>query len=184
MGLEKVKEKVLNEAKQKAKSRLDSAQAEASDIVKAMSKNASEKEVSSKKQLESEVEFIKNREAAAAKLDSKKLSLAFRKKFIDEMFSLVREKLATLPDSTRDKHVKKLLEKAKSEIDVAVVQCNKRDRKFVGNVKVTEGDILGGIIAESADGTLRVDYSYETMLDQLKDSMLPELNEILFKTKK
>lgn len=184
MGLEKVKEKVLDEAKQKAKSRLDSAKAEARDIVKAISKNASEKEASSKKQIESEIELIKNREAAAAKLDSRKLSLAFRKKFIDEMFGLVKEKLEKLPDAARDKHVKKLLEKAKSEIDVAVVHCNKQDCKFVDNAKVTETDILGGIIAESADGSLRVDYSYETMLKQLKDSMLPELNEMLLKTKK
>ena len=145
---------------------------------------AKEKEAVFKKQLESEVGLINKREAASARLESKKLYLSFRKEFIDESFSLVHEKLSKLPDSARAAHIKKLLEKAGSEIDVSVVQCNKKDCKFVSNFKVIEADILGGIIAESADGTLRVDYSYETLLAQLKDSLLPELNETLFSKKK
>jgi len=184
MGLEKVKEKVLEEARQKAKSRIDSANAEARDIIKSFSKQAAERESSFKKQLESEIDFIKKRESASVKLESKKFSLAFRKDFIDEIFSLVQEKLSKLPDSARSEHIKKLLEKAGSEIDIAVVHCNKKDSKFVSDFKVVEADMLGGIIAESEGGTLRVDYSYETLLEQLKNSLLPELGEMLFGKKK
>ncbi|MAG15738.1 hypothetical protein CMO88_01620 [Candidatus Woesearchaeota archaeon] len=180
MGLERVKGKVLEEAKLKAKSRLDSANTESKNILQSFSKQAREKETIFRKKLDSEVESIKRREDAAAKLESKKLTLAFRKEFVDETFSIAREKLSQLPDSERASHIKKMLEKAKSEIDIAIVHCNKKDRKFVSGYKVKETDILGGIIAESANGTLRVDYSYETLLNQLKGSLLPKLNKVLF----
>ncbi len=180
MGLEKVKERVLEEARQKAKARIDSAKAEAKEIMKSFSNQAREKEAFLKLQLEAEGASIKRRETAAAKLESKKLLLAFRKDFIEGIFSLAREKLAGLPESERASQIKKLLEKASSEIEVAVVYCNKKDARYVSGCKVKEADVTGGIIAESSDGSLRVDYSYETMLEQLKDLLLPELDRLIF----
>lgn len=184
MGLEKVKERVLEEARQKAKSRIDAANSEALKILKSFSGQAKEKENAFRKQLASEVELIKKGKEAAAKLEAKKLALTFRKNFIDEIFSLAQERASNLPDSKKSEHIKKLLKKAGSEIDTAVVYCSKKDRKFVNNLEVIESDMLGGIIAESPDRTLRVDYSYETLLGQLKDSLLPELNRMLFSRKK
>ena len=184
MGLEKVKERVLEEARQKAKSRIDAAKAEAHKILRSFSQQASEKESFFREQLAAEVELVKKSKAASTSIEAKKMTLAFRKSFIDEIFLLVQERLSKLPDQKRSEHVKKLLLKAGSEIEVAVIQCNKKDGKSVSNLRTAEAGIQGGLIAESADGTLRVDYSYETLLEQLKGTLLPELNEMLFGRKK
>ena len=121
---------------------------------------------------------------AATRFESKKLFLVFRKEFMENMFSMAKERLSKLPESERSSHIKKLLQKANSELKVAVVYCNKKDAKFVTGYKVKEADIIGGIIAESENGEIRVDYSYETLLAQIKDSLLPELNKLLFAERK
>ncbi len=183
MGLEKVKERVLHEAMDKSNAKIDAASDEAKHIISAATKQAKEKEEVSLEKIEQEIEFIKKKEEAAAKLEAKKQILSLKKEFIDGLFEQVKEKLAQLPERQRASHVKILLRKASKEIDVAAVFCNKKDRKNAGS-NVKDAEILGGIIAESADGSIRVDYSYDTMLEQIKSELMPELNKELFEKKK
>ncbi len=180
MGLEKVKERVLEEARQKAKERIESASAEAQEILKSSSSKLKEKESELMAQLQAEAASINRREASTAKLESKKLELTFRKDFIESIFSEAKDRLSKLPESERASHIKKLIQKASSELKAEVIYCSRKDAKHVSGFKAREADITGGIIAESADGSLRVDYSYEALLDQLKDSLLPELDKLLF----
>ena len=81
------------------------------------------------------------------------------------------------------KHIKKLLEKANDELKIGTIYCNKKDLSLLKGRKTKTVEIIGGIMAESADGELRVDYSYETLLKQIKESLMPELNQILFDKK-
>ncbi len=180
MGLEKVKERVLEEARQKAEESIESANSEAGEIMKSSSNQLREKESELRAQLQAEVDLINRREAAKAKLESKKLELTFRKDFVESIFSQAKETLSKLPEPERAIHIKKLLQKANLELKAEVVYCNKKDARCVTGCKVREAGIIGGIIAESADGSLRTDYSYEALLDQLKDSLLPELDKLLF----
>ncbi len=184
MGLERVKERVLEEARQNAKVRLDAATAEANEIRKSFLEKVKEKESALKSQLELEVASINRNEAATAKLESKKLLLTFRKDFIESIFAQTKENLSKLTEQERERHIKKLLKQAESELKAAVIYCNKKDAKYVSGYKVKEADITGGLIAETADGSLRADYSYEAILEQLKDSLLPELDKLLFTGKK
>jgi V/A-type H+/Na+-transporting ATPase subunit E len=41
-------------------------------------------------------------------------------------------------------------------------------------------DIEGGVIVESRDGTLQIDFSYRTFLDQVWESGLKDASDILF----
>ncbi len=180
MGLEKVKERVLEEARQKAKKAIETANAEAREILKSSSKQIQQRESELMAQLQAEVDAINRREAATAKLESKKLELTLRKELVESVFSQAKETLSKLPEPERASYVRKLLKKANSELKAAVIYCNKKDAKSITGFKVVEADIAGGIIAESADGSLRVDYSYEALLEQLKDSLMPELDKLLF----
>ncbi len=180
MGLEKVKERVLEEARQKARGIIESANAEAREILKSSLNQLKEKESGLREQLQAEVASINRREAAKAKLESKKLELTLRKDFVESIFSQAKETLSKLPETERASHIKRLLKKSSSELKAEVIYCNKKDAKHVTGYKIKEAEITGGIIAESADGSLRADYSYEALLDQLKESLLPELDKLLF----
>ena len=41
-------------------------------------------------------------------------------------------------------------------------------------------DIVGGIIAENQDETVRVDYSFDSMLQNMEENELQSINKILF----
>lgn len=58
------------------------------------------------------------------------------------------------------------------------------DRELSGKiVEVREYDCLGGVIAEDADGKLRIDNTYETRLEMLMPRLLPELSKKLFEAR-
>jgi V/A-type H+-transporting ATPase subunit E len=58
----------------------------------------------------------------------------------------------------------------------------KADRELSGKIiEVREYNCLGGVIAEDAEGKLRIDNTYETRLEMLLPKLLPEINKKLFK---
>jgi V/A-type H+-transporting ATPase subunit E len=48
-------------------------------------------------------------------------------------------------------------------------------------LEVREVDCLGGVIAEDAEGKLRIDNTYETRLEMALPKLLPKISEALFK---
>ena len=178
MGLEKVKNRVLDEAKAKAKSRIDEANEQSGKILAIASSKIKQTELDVRNHIKSSKESIQKREDSAAKLESKKLLLNFKKDFIEEAFMEARHKLQNLSSKERSDHIRKLLIKVKREINPETVYCNKKDvTSLEGSHEI---NIIGGIIAETSDGTVRVDYSYESLLEQLQDSLMADVNKILF----
>ena len=184
MGLEKVKSRVKQETEQKIKEKIKAARAEASKITGSARKRAKGEATLFKQKLDEELEQIKKRENASVNLEINKVNLDFRKRFMDQVFESAKEHLENMSDDKRTKHVKSLLKKANHEIKAAVVHCNKKDEKHVGEkYKIKHAEILGGLIAESKNGELRVDYSYETLTEDLKETLMPEISKILFEKK-
>lgn len=187
MGLEKVKQEILNSAREEAGELAEQAREETKAIEKSAEKQVNDYERLVEEDIEKSVEIMKRRELAAAELEVQKKTLQTKNELIDAIFSEVRKKLRSLGDRSREAHVKNLLGRAMEEMDVAVVGCNSRDGKFVssqgtgGSLKVVADEgISGGVIAESTGGKLRVDYSYETMLEQVKSKVLIDVAKILF----
>lgn len=190
MGLEKVKQEIIEKAKKDAAAIIDAAQAEAKAIMK-----AAEKQMQNYGRLVDEdagrsVEQMKKRELASAELEMQKQALAAKNELIENIFLQTKIKLGQLSDKRREAHVKALLDRAKKEMNVASVQCNSRDARFLegspgngsgGRLKVIKNDsISGGIVAESPDRKLKIDYSYEAVLEQAKSKVLSDVAKLLF----
>jgi predicted Zn-dependent peptidase len=103
-----------------------------------------------------------------------------KKQVIENAFNEVRKKLESLDDKKRETYIKKLLEKAKNDIEMAYVYCNKKDTKFLKGLNLEAINIIGGLIAENKEKTIRVDYSFETILQSIKENELQNINKILF----
>jgi V/A-type H+-transporting ATPase subunit E len=55
------------------------------------------------------------------------------------------------------------------------------DKELSGKIlEVRESNCLGGVIAEDAEGKLRIDNTYETRLEMLLPRLLPEISKQLF----
>lgn len=181
MGLDKVKEEVLIKSKEKANQIINEGKLEAEKLIKEAEGNVAEFKKKVDAEAKKSAEDVKKKELASSELEIKKLFLQEKKNAINKVFKEAEKRIKGLSHDERAEHVKKLLDKANKEINVKFVYCNKKDSKLVEDFEVEESDILGGIIAESDDRAVRVDYSYETILESIKEQNLQDLGNILFK---
>ena len=146
---------------------------------------------SSKKQAES----LKRQIIGSSTLNARNKELIIIESAIDEIFTKAKEKLA---QSNNEKNYEKLLtrviqdsvSKLGSEI---VIQCNKADQKLVRkissqesttkNMKVSVSDnflnIIGGIKATSADGTMTLDNTLDSNIESLKPLIRKDIVQLL-----
>ena len=180
MGLETVKDEIMNSAKEQSNSSISEARKEANRIIKEAEKKIEDMKEKSEAETKKLIDTIKRQELASAELENKKILLEAKKQIIENVFAESRKKLENLDDKRREEILKKLLEKAKNEIEVANIYCNKKDSKFLKVFNVGNVDIIGGLIAENKERTIRVDNSFETMLESIKEKELQNINKILF----
>ncbi len=180
MGLETVKEEIIRNAKEQASALIAEARKEAGMI----SKEAERKIAGLKEKSEAEtkkiLEQIKRQELTSAGLENKKIVLEAKKQIIDNVFAEAKKKLEALDDKKREAYIKKLVEKTKSDIEVAYVYCNKKDAKLLKGFNAEPIGISGGLIAENKEKTIRVDYSFDTLLQGIKENELQNISKILF----
>jgi len=180
MGLEELKEEILNNARNDSNRIIEEAKKEAEQIMTKSRERIDEY----KKKLEEDkkklTENLEKMKTAQARSEAKKLILDKKKEIIDGVFEKAKQKLNTLNGSKREEYTQKLIEKAKNEMEIATVYCNKKDRKFLQDFNCEETDILGGVIVEKEDKSVRIDYSFETLLGNIKESSLQEIAKLLF----
>lgn len=180
MGLETVKDEIIRNANEQAKALVAEARSKASKIVKEAEKKIEELKEKSDAEVKKRTDIIKMQELASAELENKKMLLEAKKQLIDEVFAEVQKKVEKLDNKKRKEYIEKLLERAKKDIEVKYVYCNKKDLKLLQDFNPEAMDITGGLIAENEDKTVRVDYSFNTTLDSIKEKELQSINKILF----
>lgn len=180
MGLEAVKEEIIRNAKENSSVFIAEARREANRVAKDADKKIEEMKVKNDEEIKKSVELIKKQQLAAAELESKKMALDAKKQAIDNAFKEAKAKLENLDEKKRELSVKNLIERAGKEIEISHVYCNKKDVKFMKGIKTEDAPVIGGFIAENREKTVRVDYSFETMLESIKEKELQNVSKILF----
>jgi V/A-type H+-transporting ATPase subunit E len=183
MGLEQVKAEILQKAKKEAVDIAKNAEAEAAkaakDTAAELAAYVKEKEESFRKA----EDVMKRKGLAQMGLDLKKLLLEAKKDTINHAFDAAKRKLHALPAAKKNEMLESIFMKAKKEIDAAVVYCNPHDAILLKDkgVELKSADLFGGVIAENRDETIRIDLSYETILESIRNENLQEVSAELFK---
>lgn len=183
MGLEEVKKEILKKANDRAKGILDEGRKEAERIAKETEDQIRDYMKKADDDTGKLIENMERKEKAGAEFEAKKMLLDRKKELVDKAFMQVKKKLEMMPESRREGYIKKLVDNAKKEIDVAVVYANSRDSRIVRKmpgIEFREAEMSGGIIAENKEGTIRVDYSYDELLDSIKKESMQEIASALF----
>ena len=180
MGLEAVKEEVIRTAKTQEESLIAEARKETIKIIDEAEKKVAEVKEESDAETKRKIDVIKKQELASAELENKKMLLEAKKQLIDKVSNEVQKKVENLDSKKRGEYINKLLEKAKNDIEVENLYCNKNDAKFLKDFNAKTVDIIGGLIAENKDEIVRVDYSFDTMLQNIKENELQSINKVLF----
>ncbi|MEA2037652.1 MAG: V-type ATP synthase subunit E family protein [Nanoarchaeota archaeon] len=181
MGLDELKDEVLSKAKKQAQATLADAKEEEDKIMKYADKRLADYKNTVNQDAKKVIAMIERRKVASSKLEIKKEALAAKKKITEGVFKKARQRLTKLDSQQRESHIQKLINKVKGEMDVSKIYCNNKDIKFVEGFGTEETKIIGGIIAENNDKTIRIDYSYETMLGDIKEENIQEIAKTLFK---
>ncbi len=180
MGLETVKEEILGNAKEQANSFVAEARREANRITKEAEKKIEEMKEKSESEIKRMLDNIKKQEFASAELENKKMLLEAKKQVIESVFAEARKRIENLDDKKREAYIKKLLEKAKNDIEISTIYCNKKDSKFIKGFNVETANLLGGLLAENKEKTIRVDCSFESIMDSIKEKELQDISKMLF----
>ena len=180
MSLETVKDEIIRDAKNQEESLIAEARKETIRLID----EAEKKVVGLKEKSDAEtkriIDLIRKQELASAELENKKMLLEAKKELIDKVFNEVQKKVEGLDKKKRGEYMNKLLEKCKKDIDVENVYCNEKDLDLAKNLNAESADIMGGIIAENKEKTIRVDYCFDTVLENIKEDELQNINKILF----
>ncbi len=182
MGIEKVREEVLAKAKRQAAQIVAEANREAEAIMKSAVDKAEENRKKAVQEAERQISEERTRETSAAELEAAKMMLDIKKKLIEDVFEEAQRSLAKTAAQERRSHIKRLIEKAKSQIDIHRVLCAEKDANSIEGYKSQPTGITGGIIAENKEGTVRVDYSYEAVMERAKEESLKDVAKTLFKS--
>ena len=182
MGLEKVIEKIQNEGKEKITSILQDAEKQVAQILQVKQRTLEEIALQKKKELEKQIQALKTQEESSVEIEIKKIKLNAQKEVLDQTYQDCLHALSALP---HEKMISFLLKKVEKELpEAASIYSNKRDEPVVrSQTKITYSgqiEVLGGIIVENKEKTLKVDLRYETIAALVWDHSLKEIAEQLF----
>ena len=199
-SLERTIDKVLSQKESELVSEIDSA---LQNSLKNLESSKSTLQVeydsiieSSKKQAEN----LKRQIIGSSTLNARNKELIIIESAIDEIFTKAKEKLT---QSNNEKNYEKLLTRmiqdsvSKLGSDI-VIQCNKTDQKLVRKISSQEStrknmkisvsddflDMIGGIKATSADGTMTLDSTLDSNIESLKPLIRKDIVQLLRGEKK
>jgi V/A-type H+-transporting ATPase subunit E len=126
-----------------------------------------------------EIAALESRENSLATLESQKMLFQAKREALDAAYKEAYVKIRKMPKREREQLIRKLLERAREEIDVHTVHANDSDRAWViaAEIKPLEE---GGVICETKDGRVRVDYTFPTLFGEVKEKTIKEASKILF----
>jgi len=179
MGLNEVKNSILESANQKAKAIIEQAGKESAAIDHEAKQQLKDLEQKYAHELSDAAKNLEKIKLAAVHSEANHIVLKKKKELIDRAFEMALKE--ALAQSQKNSSSKKLLEKAKKELEVKYVYCSKNDIKSINGFNCTAAEISAGIIAENADKSIRIDYSFETVFDTLKGRVLQDVAKKLFK---
>ena len=192
-GLEKIKQKIMADAKTNVKKIMDETKKEADKINEANKSNAEAYKKKAQEKLKSDVKLFINKTMAQARLKSRRVYLEKREKLME---SLIEDVLTKFERKSKDyeEYIEKILANNLSYLmgDVSIF-CNKKDHSLVkslvdnikrgdeskiSNIKIKEADIIGGLILEDSEGK-RINESIDSKFERVKQKIRKEIIKLL-----
>ena len=191
MSLDTVVEDIREEARARAKEIEQAAEAEAEEIVAEAERDAEEIVAEAERDAENQVEREREQTLSSAKLEAKQMRLEARRDILREVRESVEERVASLEDDRREELTGLLLEDASGEFedaDTVRVYGRADDRELVerlldeydGYEWDGERECLGGVVVESDASRIRVNNTFDSVLDEVWEENLTEISKRLF----
>ncbi len=187
MPLDSVVQEIYRKGEEQVQAIISEANKEAEKIIKEAEEKAKEILERARVEGEKEAEALRRQEISSVRLEMKRELLNKQREILEAVFKAVEERIKGMDPETKKKVYTALLRKYAME--GMVVYSNKEDEdlvksliqelglnaKYGGNV-----ECLGGVVIESSDGELRINLTFEELLNQLYEQKMSELSKMLF----
>jgi V/A-type H+-transporting ATPase subunit E len=191
MELEAVAADIREKARQDAAAIEEEAGKETGRILSGAQERAAEIRLAAEEEVKSQASRIIDLEVSSANLAVKRMLLNTQKDLLDQVYRATLDAIGRHPESFRRDSIRRLLTRAKKEIPEGTVSCSPADARALSEILSSDAgfkgfrpggtvDIPGGIIVESGNGQLKLDYSYRTFLDGVWEAGLKDASDALF----
>ena len=163
---------IIADAKQQAKKIEDEAKSEAMNFSKDVQLRAD------RESTQLSIELV-----ASAKQANQKYLLIARREELDDTWETIRSSVGSPDLEGRSKILSELLSEASKNGGNMILRPVSTDRKALEKSDFALGDDvegLGGFILESKDGSIVLDYRFDSRLDEAWKENIREVNNILF----
>lgn len=185
MTLDKVIDEIISKTEIDAKALKEDGMREAKEILKKAKDNALDVEKTACEDAKKIAEAMERKEIASAKLACKRIELDAKKEVTDRVFDSLKEKVSKIDERMKKRIYEKILKNASSEMDIIYAYANPRDRPVVKSVskgiEIIDTDIIGGMIFENGEQNVRIDCTFDSVLEDVKEECLKDVSKILFK---
>lgn len=182
MGLEKVKKEILNQAEQEAERILDEAEQQADELTASAKKQAEQIKEQAREKGNKQAHLLKREQLASANMKARQKEMEAKQEMIDQVFQQLEEEILSLSKKERKKLVKSAINRVSRETDIGTVYTSSdlvSDVENMVDAQVEEDDIQG-VIIEDKSGNTRYDYTFQTVLENIKNSSRKETASQLF----
>ncbi|MDY6779738.1 MAG: V-type ATP synthase subunit E [Halobacteria archaeon] len=189
MGLETVVDDITDEARARAEEIREEAEEEAERIVSEAEEEAERIEKDAEEEVENEIQSRREQTLSSAKLEARKMKSRAEKDLLDDLKEDVEERVAQL-DEGREDLTERLLESAVDELgsDTGKVYSSERDEETVKDLLASvdgfeyggNEEMLGGVIVEAEDGEVRINNTFDSVLETVWNDRLKEISSRLF----
>jgi len=191
MSLDTVVEDIREEASARAEEMEREAEQRAEEIVAEAEDEAEEIVAEAEREVEQEIEQEREQTLSSAKLEAKQQRLSARRDVLGKVREAVEERIATMEGERREELTRALLEEATDEFDGSdsvSVYGRAEDRELLESILedydgyeyAGEHDCLGGVVVESEGSRVRVDSTFDSVLEEVWEDNLREISTRLF----
>lgn len=185
MGLDDVKKAIEEKTRAEVAAKHHAAQVEAEAIINEAKERIKRTQAEHSAKTKELIEALERKEHASAQFARKTTLLDEKRKGIDAVYAETLESLRKLPNDERNRLLSALAAAVNSSISVRTVHCNGKDVAALGKLfkdasVIADDSISGGFIADDESGAVRIDNTYETLLQLVREERMGEITRILF----
>ena len=173
---------VLSSGKRRRSEVLAEAEEDYEKVVQEAKDQVEEHRRTSTEENRNRIERMRAQELQTAELEVRRLELAMRRELLDRVQEEAMDRLRQL-DRPRNEAMLKALLSGKGMAGARVFSAAKDEALVRSLTRMPYGghvDCLGGVVVESADGSIREDLTYDALLRERGEELLPMIAGILF----
>ncbi len=193
MSLDTVVEDIREEAHARAAELREEGESRAEEIESAAEADAEEIESAAVEAVEREIDQLREQRHSSAKLEAKQKRLEARRDVLSDVREGVETEIAALEGDTREELTRTLLEAASVEFeagddvrvygrasDSELLESILEEDAYDGYTVAGEYDCLGGIVVESEQSRVRVNNTFDSVLEDVWEANLRDISNKLF----